>query len=81
MLVQVGHRNARRQGGEIWVLLRHVGAGLCRQGIDLRRADAVVEAWPPKGWGGNQSWLPAGNLSHGRISESPSPQVIPLVVV
>ena len=42
--MQVGHRNACRQGREVRVLLRHVGAGLGRQGIDLRRADAVVEA-------------------------------------
>ena len=54
--MQVGHRNACRQGREVRVLLRHVGAGLGRQRVDLRRADAVVEACRSaalEGWEGD----------------------------
>merc|ERR1719265_1730183 len=43
VLVQVRHRNARSKCGEVMVLLRHVGARLCRQGVNLRRGDSVVE--------------------------------------
>mmetsp|Transcript_107059 Transcript_107059/g.268336 ORF Transcript_107059/g.268336 Transcript_107059/m.268336 type:complete len:201 (-) Transcript_107059:5-607(-) len=44
VLVQVGHRNPCRQGGEIRVFLRHVGARLSSKRVHFGCGDAIVEA-------------------------------------